>query len=166
MTEVTLVAVRDTLQAEDVAHLAEIIWNEHYLPILGQEQVAYMLKTFQSTERIIADIAENKSTYYIVEVDQDEIGYVALEWQEDTLFISKLYLLKRARGNGYAYQLMKKLIHQATVAKKSKLRLTVNKDNPSSIAFYEKVGFKQVDAVVSPIGNDFVMDDYIYDYII
>lgn len=166
MTEVTLVAVRDTLQAEDVAHLAEIIWNEHYLPILGQEQVAYMLKTFQSTERIIADIAENKLTYYIVEVDQDEIGYVALEWQEDTLFISKLYLLKRARGNGYAYQLMKKLIQQATDAKKSKLRLTVNKDNPSSIAFYEKVGFKQVDAVVSPIGNDFVMDDYIYDYTI
>ena len=64
-----LIAVRDTLQAEDLAELAHTIWHEYYLPLLGQEQVSYMLKTFQSTEKIIADIAENKLEYFIIEAD-------------------------------------------------------------------------------------------------
>lgn len=161
-----LIAVRDTLQAEDLAKLAHTIWHEYYLPLLGQEQVSYMLKTFQSTEKIIADIAENKVEYFIIEADEKEIGYAGIEWQEDSLFISKLYLLKEVRGKGYAYQLIQTFIQKAKERSKRTMTLTVNKDNKDSIRFYEKVGFKRIDSVVSPIGNDFVMDDYIYEYVL
>lgn len=161
-----LIAVRDTLQAEDLAELAHTIWYEYYLPLLGQEQVSYMLKTFQSTEKIIADIAENKLEYFIIEADEKEIGYAGIEWQEDNLFISKLYLLKEARGKGYAYQLIQTFIQKAKERSKKTMTLTVNKDNKDSIRFYEKVGFKRIDSVVSPIGNNFVMDDYIYEYVL
>ncbi|AZP03872.1 GNAT family N-acetyltransferase [Jeotgalibaca ciconiae] len=161
-----LIAVRDTLQAEDLAELAHTIWHEYYLPLLGQEQVSYMLKTFQSTEKIIADIAENKVEYFIIEADEKEIGYAGIEWQEDSLFISKLYLLKEARGKGYAYQLIQTFIQKAKERSKKTMTLTVNKDNKDSIRFYEKVGFKRIDSVVSPIGNNFVMDDYIYEYVL
>lgn len=161
-----LIAVRDTLQAEDLAELAHTIWHEYYLPLLGQEQVSYMLKTFQSTEKIIADIAENKLEYFIIEADEKEIGYAGIEWQEDSLFISKLYLLKEVRGKGYAYQLIQTFIQKAKERSKRTMTLTVNKDNKDSIRFYEKVGFKRIDSVVSPIGNDFVMDDYIYEYVL
>ena len=161
-----LIAVRDTLQAEDLAELAHTIWHEYYLQLLGQEQVSYMLKTFQSTEKIIADIAENKLEYFIIEADEKEIGYAGIEWQEDNLFISKLYLLKEARGKGYAYQLIQTFIQKAKERSKKTMTLTVNKDNKDSIRFYEKVGFKRIDSVVSPIGNNFVMDDYIYEYVL
>jgi len=41
-----------------------------------------------------------------------------------------------------------------------KLWLTVNKENAVSIAFYERIGFTTQEAMVTDIGEGFVMDDY------
>ena len=35
-----------------VAKLAKEIWNEHYLPMIGSNQVLYMLDKFQSKDAI------------------------------------------------------------------------------------------------------------------
>ena len=35
-----------------IAELASTIWNEHYTPIIGIEQVAYMIDKFQSLDAI------------------------------------------------------------------------------------------------------------------
>ena len=39
--------------------------------------------------------------------------------------------------------------------------LTVNKGNELAIRAYEGTGFETIDAVVTDIGEGFVMDDYI-----
>ena len=39
--------------------------------------------------------------------------------------------------------------------------LTVNKYNDLGIRAYKGTGFEVVDAVETPIGNGFIMDDYI-----
>lgn len=31
-------------QIKDIANLAEIIWNQHFTPIIGKEQVDYMVE--------------------------------------------------------------------------------------------------------------------------
>lgn len=160
----TLVPVRDTMQVEDIASLADIIWREHYVPIIGEEQVNYMLKNLQSTEKMIEDIASQKTEYFLIEAENKEIGYAAIEWQNKALFISKLYLLSSSRGNGFASQVIKDLKEKALQQKKLFLELTVNKYNSSAIAFYEKKGFIKIDSIVSPIGDGFVMDDYVYQY--
>ncbi|MEO1763642.1 MAG: GNAT family N-acetyltransferase, partial [Cyanobacteria bacterium J06629_18] len=41
------------------------------------------------------------------------------------------------------------------------IRLTVNKRNYHSIAFYKHIGFEIVDYVEMDIGKGFVMDDYV-----
>ena len=41
-----------------VAKLAEEIWNQHYLPMIGKEQVSYMLDNFQSEDAIKQQIAQ------------------------------------------------------------------------------------------------------------
>lgn len=38
------------------------------------------------------------------------------------------------------------------------LWLTLNKHNAGSIAFYEKMGFRKTEALVTDIGGGFVMD--------
>ena len=43
----------------------------------------------------------------------------------------------------------------------SMIYLTVNKQNLSSIAVYEKLGFVRARELVTEIGNGFVMDDYV-----
>ncbi|UJF16187.1 GNAT family N-acetyltransferase [Jeotgalibaca sp. MA1X17-3] len=160
----TLVPVRDTMQVEDVANLADIIWREHYVPIIGEEQVNYMLKNLQSTEKMIEDIASGKTEYFSIEAHNEEIGYVAIEWQNQMMFISKLYLLNSSRGNGFASQIIKELKIRALQQKKSFIQLTVNKYNSSAITFYEKMGFVKIDSIISSIGDGFVMDDYVYEY--
>ncbi|WP_373755257.1 GNAT family N-acetyltransferase [Jeotgalibaca porci] len=157
-----LVPVRDTLQVEDVAQMAEVIWREHYLPILGEAQVRYMLSTLQSEEKMVQDIAHNKADYFIIEAGVSEIGYVAIEWQENVLFLSKLYLLKEARGLGHAAAILKELLQMATERGMNGITLTVNKYNSDAIAFYEKAGFERTDSIISDIGGGYVMDDYVY----
>lgn len=159
---IKLVPVKDTLQVEDIAQMAEVIWREHYLPILGEEQISYMLATLQSEDKMVQDIASGQTEYFIIEAGFLEIGYLAIEWQESTLFLSKLYLLNEARGHGHAYTILKQLIQMATVREVINIELTVNKHNTGAIRFYEKAGFRQIDAVVSDIGGGYVMDDYVY----
>lgn len=157
-----LVAVKDTLQVEDIAQMADIIWREYYAPILGEDQVNYMLTHLQSEAKMIQDIADSKAEYFIVEVGVSDSGYVAIEWHEDALFLSKLYLLKEARGQGNAYVILQQLIEMAKNRHLGAIELTVNKYNDASIAFYEKIGFERIDAVVSDIGGGYVMDDFVY----
>jgi len=38
-------------------NLAREIWTDHYVPIIGQAQVDYMLDTFQREEAIAAQLA-------------------------------------------------------------------------------------------------------------
>ena len=35
-------------QIHEIADLAAVIWEEHFTPIIGEEQVAYMVEKFQS----------------------------------------------------------------------------------------------------------------------
>lgn len=157
-----LIPVRDTLQVENVVQLADIIWREYYLPIIGEEQVDYMLRNLQSAEKIIDDIATEKMEYFLIATGNEEIGYVGIEWQDTYLFISKLYLLQTERGKGHSTLIMQELVKKAFEKDKSALQLSVNKYNLSAIHFYEKTGFLKIDSIISPIGEGFMMDDYVY----
>ena len=48
----------------------------------------------------------------------------------------------------------------------SKITLTVNKYNLPAICIYEKVGFNRVDSIETDIGNGYVMDDYVYEFVL
>lgn len=146
--------------APDLAVAAYEIWSEHYTPIIGAEQVEYMTQTLQSAQRMIDDM-RNGFTYLIASDGRDIIGYCAISPQEDALFLSKLYIHKEYRGRGIARKFLDLVFEQARGHKLPQIRLTVNKDNHSSIAAYEHMGFEIEDSVVTDIGGGFVMDDYV-----
>lgn len=52
------------------------------------------------------------------------------------------------------------VLAEANIHNHLTVRLTVNKYNNHSIAFYQKLGFKIINEVVFDIGNDYQMDDY------
>ncbi|WP_414621120.1 GNAT family N-acetyltransferase [Calothrix sp. CCY 0018] len=142
-----------------VAKLAHYIWNQHYLPMIGSEQVNYMLDKFQSEDAIKQQI-DRGYKYYIIFNEQQEAGYfsVKVNDQAEKLFLSKLYVLKSFRGKGIGKQAIKFI---KTNFYNPVIQLTVNKNNSRSIAFYKNIGFEIVDDVVTDIGSGFVMDDYI-----
>jgi len=44
----TIIPAKTSANYDSIAGLASHIWIEHYTPILGPQQVAYMLEKFQS----------------------------------------------------------------------------------------------------------------------
>ncbi|AFY52917.1 acetyltransferase [Rivularia sp. PCC 7116] len=140
-----------------VSKLAKNIWNEHYLPIIGNHQVSYMLDKFQSEDAIGQHIDEGYR-YYMIFYNQVEAGYFSICEKGEKLFLSKLYILKYFRGKGIGKQAIEFI---KSNLKNPVIQLTVNKNNSDSLAFYKNIGFEIVDDVVMDIGNGFVMDDYV-----
>ncbi len=142
-----------------IESLAREIWTEHYIPIIGKEQVEYMLARYQSKQAVKEQIASG-ALYFIIEEGRASIGYIAVQPRGDELFLSKIYLQLSHRAKGYG---KKSVQFVETVARDRGLRkivLTVNKNNTSAISAYEKIGFRNIGSLVQDIGNSFVMDDY------
>jgi GNAT superfamily N-acetyltransferase len=145
-------------QTAIVESLAREIWTEHYTPIIGGDQVAYMLAHFQS-QQAITDQIRAGAQYFLIEENDEFIGYFAVEPKGKELLLSKIYVKHARRGKGYgrkAVHFVGKLARERHLAR---IVLTVNKNNPS-VNVYEKLGFKNTGALVQDIGGGFVMDDY------
>ncbi len=154
------VPVRSDEHIAAVAQLARQIWPEHYLSIIGQAQVDYMLERVQSAAAIAAQIREGDE-YFLLHAGEQWLGYAAMRAEPEArrLFISKLYLLKAVRGQGWGRVAMNFLARLAGQRGLHTLWLTVNKYNPA-LAAYLRLGFVKVGAVVTDIGGGYVMDDY------
>ena len=148
-------------QIKEVAELAEIIWHEHFTPIIGEAQVAYMLDKFQS-EHALSDMLQNQNyRYFFFEANGKKIGYIGIQPRENILFLSKIYLLKEHRGKGYARIGINFLTQLCQKEGYEKIQLTCNRHNLNSVAAYQKMGFVSVYEQDADIGNGFVMNDYV-----
>ena len=160
MPAIEAVQVREPIQLEAVAELAEQIWKQHYTPIIGPEQVGYMLQKYQSAEAIKDQIGKG-IRYYLLKTEHTTAGYLAFSLEETHLFLSKIYLKQEFRGMGYGSSAMDFVKKCAIRENYQEIRLTVNKNNTRTIQAYEGMGFRNVKAVVQDIGQGFVMDDYL-----
>jgi len=142
-----------------IEELADTIWREHYIPIIGKPQVDYMLRKFQTAGAIARQSAAGLC-YYLLEDRGQPAGYFAYKKQGEELFLSKIYVLKSHRGRGLARAAMQHVRNQARDWDCRRIALTVNKDNSASIRAYERMGFEKGEGTVKDIGDGFIMDDY------
>ncbi len=145
-------------EIKEVADKAEVIWNEHFTPIIGKQQVDYMLARFLSETAITEAIQEGYQFYQIQHLGK-LVGFFSIHIEE-SLFLSKLYVEKAARGLKLASKAMLYIEQLAKENKCKSIWLTCNKYNETTIAIYQKMGFEIFDSVVNDIGNGYVMDDY------
>jgi RimJ/RimL family protein N-acetyltransferase len=153
------VEVSTEYQIEIVESLAREIWTEHYIPLIGREQVDYMLARFQS-RRAIGEQIRTGVAYFLIKEDDAHIGYMAVQPKGRELFLSKIYVKSSRRGLGYGRKAVQFAEKVAKDLGLDKIVLTVNKNNVNSIRAYEKIGFRNAGPVVQDIGSGFVMDDY------
>ena len=145
-------------QIAAVAALARETWTQHYVPIIGAAQVEYMLAKFQSTEAIARQIAAEGYEYYLA----PGAGYLALvpDPAKKSLLLSKIYVKAAARGTGLGRALAEFAERRCSELGCNELWLTVNRNNLGSIAFYERMGFRKTQTLVTDIGGGHVMDDW------
>lgn len=145
-----------------LAQLAHKIWNEYFIDLISQQQIAYMVEQFQSYPALSKAIKQDHYTYFLAYDDEEMIGYCGVQPQVDgRLFLSKLYLQKESRGKGYASNLLASAISFAKEQGLNAIYLTCNKYNTHSLDVYKKKGFYQIDSIVTDIGHGFLMDDYV-----
>ena len=145
-------------QIAAVAALARETWTQHYVPIIGAAQVEYMLAKFQSAEAIARQIAAEGYEYYLA----PGAGYLALvpDPAKKSLLLSKIYVKAAARGTGLGRALAEFAERRCSELGCNELWLTVNRNNLGSIAFYERMGFRKTQTLVTDIGGGYVMDDW------
>jgi GNAT superfamily N-acetyltransferase len=160
---IQLLPVSSAAQVADVARMAHEVWNEYYVPIIGQAQVDYMVAKFQTAEAMQAQIDAGYEYFQIQQGEEPSgtIGYAAIrhDVSDARLFISKLYVLAAHRKSGAGRQCLELIERMAQERGATHLWLTVNKGNPS-VRAYERLGFRIVEAMVMDIGGGYVMDDY------
>ncbi len=139
--------------------LAFPIWREHYTPIIGSAQVEYMLQKFQTAHAIGAQIQEGVHYYFLRTDGEENAGYLSVVYRPAEIFLSKLYLLKSHRGQGFAGAALEFVKTMARNKNLERITLTVHKRNPS-VKAYQALGFEILEPVVTDIGGGFVMDDY------
>lgn len=144
-----------------IASIGHTVWNEAYGGIIPQDQIDYMLDRFQSFESLREQIDSEGYTYLMLRSGPDAIGYAGYVPKDDCLFLSKLYILKEHRGNGYASRVFEHLSDVASRHGLPCIRLTVNRDNAHAISAYRHAGFVIVGSEDNPIGGGFVMNDHI-----
>jgi ribosomal protein S18 acetylase RimI-like enzyme len=158
----TFEKVRDQISIDIVTTLANEIWNQHFVPIIGQDQVDYMLDKFQSSNAIAKQLNDGYE-YYIISNDRKVVGYLGL-LSEDNLnrmMISKIYIKREARRLGVGNSALKFSKKLSKERKINTIWLTVNKHNKDTIEWYLRKDFVVIEEFKKDIGSGFFMDDFI-----
>lgn len=150
-------------QIQEVADLADLIWRDHFTPIIGIQQVEYMLHKFQSFEALKTQLQDGY-VYYQMYHNHVFCGYCGIHPENNKLFLSKLYIKKECRGHHLATKAFRFLIELCKERKLTSMWLTCNKHNNNTLAVYKHLGFEIIDTQEANIGNGYIMDDYIMEY--
>ena len=101
----TLITLRP-LQRDEipvVAQVARRIWREHFIPLVGEAQVEYMLRTRYDEADLGPDIGAPDRWFEVLQRGDTILGFLRCRLLSgDTLQIREIYLVPEARGQGLA----------------------------------------------------------------
>ncbi len=145
---------------ETIAHLAHTTWHAHYPPIIGMEQVKFMLDKMYNAEVLSKHINEGPQDFFIIRNEDEALGFIALELKNpDELYLQKLYILPEKHRKGIGAIAMNLALRVYPQAKS--IRLQVNRQNHTAINFYFKFGFCIERVADFDIGDGYFMNDFV-----
>lgn len=139
------------------------VWPQTYVPIIGEEQVAYMLGRFYSPQALEQQMTRDGHRFLIGYRDDEAVAFAS--WSEiepGVCKLHKLYTAVSAQGTGVGRAMVDRVVKDAGVHGASSLRLNVNIHNHAAMAFYHKYGFVRIYDEDIDIGRGFFMNDHVY----
>jgi ribosomal protein S18 acetylase RimI-like enzyme len=153
-----------------IRNLAYTIWPSTYGEILSKAQLEYMLDSFYSITNLEKQM-DNGQVFELLFEETNTIGFVAYEFNcnfekfsQPLTKIHKIYLLPEMQGKGFGKFMIDEIVRIAKSNNQKGIYLNVNKYNSAKF-FYEKLGFVISKEEVIDIGNDYVMDDYVMEFL-
>ncbi|MBA3827427.1 MAG: GNAT family N-acetyltransferase [Taibaiella sp.] len=161
-----MLTIRPATRA-DIPLIQEITartWPQTYTPILGEEQVAYMLRTMYSTAALQHQM--DSGHHFLIGYSAGmPVGFASYSLHEPRTYkLHKLYILPENRGTGAGRALMAHIINEIKLLGASALVLNVNRYNHSAFSFYQRGGFTVIGEEDIDIGGGYFMNDYVLQY--
>jgi diamine N-acetyltransferase len=147
-----------------ISAIADAVWWEHYPSVITDAQIAYMLARGYAEDSLRIQLKDKGQVFFMGDLKGKAVAYVSYSLKTDGrqtwVYINKLYALVDSQGSGVGYALLQNIVTEARQRGLSKIRLNVNKKNPT-VAWYYRQGFQILREEVLHIGFDMVMDDYV-----
>lgn len=150
-----------------IQNLAKESWQSAYSDILEQDQIDYMLDLMYSESTLNAHFENPNYQYYLIQEDEVFLGFMGFEFhnEPETTKLHRIYFLKEGQGKGLGKKALEFVKSETESSGNKRLILTVNKNNNAK-DFYESQGFIIYQEKILEVGNGYVMDDYLMEFII
>lgn len=152
-----------------IQDLARRSWESAYAEILSKEQMEYMLSEMYSEAEILNHLQNPHYHYYLIRDEKNDSydGFIGYEhnYEEKTTKLHRIYLVPESKGKGLGKKVLQFLNEKVSENGNERIILTVNKYN-SAKKFYESQGYRVYSEGVFDIGNGFVMDDFLMEFLI
>lgn len=140
------------------------VWPQTYVPILGEEQVKYMLDTMYNEQELQQQI-QNGQQYLICYDDEQPVGFASYSQTEAQVYkLNKIYILPGVQGKGIGKFVIDYVVNELSAKKATALDLNVNRYNGKAQSFYERYGFRVLRVEDIDIGKGYYMNDYVLRY--
>jgi len=143
-------------------------WPVTFARILSQAQIDYMLNWLYTEASLREQVQGQGHTFLLAKVAGAYAGFASCQpGYKDTgkTKLHKLYVVPEAQGHGVGRFLVDAVIAIARRHGNPALLLNVNRHN-EAIRFYHRLGFNVVAGEDIPIGNGFVMEDYVMEKVL
>lgn len=145
--------------ADVIAQLADSIWKKHYISIITQEQIGYMLDKMYSAASLEKQMEEGQE-FTIVHLAGRPVGYISISSRDGkNYFLHKFYVEVQEQAKGIGTMLLNSILE--TLKSAETIELTVNRQNYKAINFYFKNGFVIKEVADFDIGNNYFMNDFV-----
>lgn len=148
-----------------IQRIAYHTWPITFEQILSLEQVTYMLDMMYSSVSLIQQIQEKGHSFLLAKIEEQEaMGFASFEINYEGLPVTKIhkiYILPESQGKGLGKNLFDRILQESVAKGIKRLSLNVNRSNEKALAFYQSAGFEVVAEEDIPIGQGYLMEDYI-----
>lgn len=128
-----------------IAHVVTVAWNETYKGIVPDWFLEELKNNEEErTQRSIENFNEDNNHQFVLEIDNEVVGFVNVGATEDEDFtncgeIIALYIIKKYKGNGFGRKLVEVGIKEIKSLGYNKMIIACLKGNPSN-QFYKHIG--------------------------
>ena len=146
-----------------VRAIAKEVWPNVYGTILSAAQLDYMMEMMYSVAALQNQVNKLQHHFIVAKENEECIGFASFEYnykETNATKIHKIYIYTHQQGKGIGTQLINYIACEAKSAAQNALLLNVNRNN-TALDFYRRLGFVVQKEEDIPIGNGFLMEDYV-----
>jgi len=140
--------------------LSNAIYKNVYSDYMPMDHINFYIEEYLSAGAIEEQL-KNGSDYYLFKVDKQFVAYLGMDYEENTVKLSKLYVLPEFRKVGIGQEAMEIVFESAKKRELNTVQLIVNRNNIHAIQYYKKWGFQIIQELEHTYPNGHTEKDYL-----